>query len=71
LPNLFSAFFTTKTERTGLGLGLYISRGIVEEFGGKLSAIPNRDGGSTFEFTLRAVYEAAAAPDHESDIHVS
>jgi two-component system C4-dicarboxylate transport sensor histidine kinase DctB len=71
LPNLFSAFFTTKTERTGLGLGLYISRGIVEEFGGKLSAITNRDGGSTFEFTLRAVHEAPAAPDYESDIHIS
>jgi two-component system C4-dicarboxylate transport sensor histidine kinase DctB len=52
LPSLFSAFFTTKGGGNGLGLGLYISRGIVEEFGGRISARSKPEGGSIFELTL-------------------
>lgn len=52
LPHLFSAFFTTKDGGNGLGLGLYISRGIVEEFGGRILAHTNPGGGSIFEITL-------------------
>ena len=52
LPNLFLAFFTTKDGGNDLGLGLYISRGIVEEFGGRISARARPEGGSIFELTL-------------------
>jgi two-component system C4-dicarboxylate transport sensor histidine kinase DctB len=51
-PNLFSAFFTTKDGNGDLGLGLYISRGILEEFGGRISARSKPEGGSIFELTL-------------------
>jgi signal transduction histidine kinase len=48
---IFDAFYTTKP--SGLGMGLAISRSIVENHGGRLWAIPNQGPGSTFCFTLR------------------
>ena len=50
-PRLFTKFATRSF--SGTGLGLYISKGIVEAHGGKMSAGNNRDGkGATFTFTL-------------------
>ena len=47
---VFAPFFTTKSN--GLGMGLSISRTIIEAHGGRLWVEPNADAGATFTFTL-------------------
>jgi PAS domain S-box-containing protein len=50
MDEIFSAFFTTKPQ--GSGMGLAISRSIVESHGGRLWACAKSGGGATFHFTL-------------------
>jgi signal transduction histidine kinase len=53
---IFSAFFTTKDK--GTGMGLPISRSIIESHGGRLWATDGSGRGATFQFTLPATAAA-------------
>jgi PAS domain S-box-containing protein len=50
LEDIFNAFYTTKSQ--GMGMGLAISRSIIENHGGQLWAVPNDGPGTIFQFTL-------------------
>jgi signal transduction histidine kinase len=52
LPSLFEKFRQAAKDRRGLGLGLYIAKGIVEAHGGRMSAESQTDAGSTFRFAI-------------------
>jgi two-component system C4-dicarboxylate transport sensor histidine kinase DctB len=52
LDQLFEPFYTTKPTGDGVGLGLAISSGIVNDLGGRLTARNGRDGGAVFELQL-------------------
>lgn len=54
---LFSPFMTTKKD--GMGVGLSISRGIIESHGGEIWGESNASGGATFRFTLPTASQAS------------
>jgi two-component system C4-dicarboxylate transport sensor histidine kinase DctB len=54
LPHLFEPFFTTKPPGQGLGLGLVISAGMVQDHGGSIHAANRPEGGAMFTIDLPA-----------------
>lgn len=57
LEQLFTRFSSTKVDDGGMGIGLSISKRIIEAHGGMLSADNRPEGGAVFRFTLPAVGE--------------
>ena len=53
-PKLFQPFFTTKPVGQGTGLGLSVSYGIIDSYGGTIGYRSNAWGGATFFFELPA-----------------
>jgi len=61
LPRLFDPFFTRRRDDSGTGLGLFVSQGLANALGGRLSA--HSDGpGCGAAFTLRVPRRMHAAP---------
>jgi two-component system NtrC family sensor kinase len=58
---IFDPFFTTKPTGIGTGVGLAVSRGIVESHGGRLALLPRQERGATFEIRL-PLGEGASQP---------
>jgi signal transduction histidine kinase len=52
LPRIFEPFFTTKEVGQGIGLGLALTHGIIEEHGGSIGAKPRAGGGTIFRIEL-------------------
>jgi signal transduction histidine kinase len=57
VDRLFDAFYTTKGD--GMGIGLSLSRSIIESHGGKFWAEPNDGPGATFAFLIPRLAEGA------------
>lgn len=64
IENLFEPFYTTKQPGDGVGLGLAISSGIVNDLGGRLTARNAAAGGAVFEMRLPIL---TTDPDAEAD----
>lgn len=63
LDQLFEPFFTTKEPGEGVGLGLAISSGIVNDLGGRLTARNGQTGGAVFEVQLPILKSYVAAAE--------
>ncbi len=56
---IFDPFFTTKPAGSGTGIGLAVSRGLVEAFGGSLTLAPSDGEGARFVIGLRRAHDAS------------
>ena len=65
LERLFQSFHTTKPD--GMGIGLSVSRSIIENHHGRLWAEPNQGPGVTFSFSIPCVVETQAEPAKRKD----
>jgi len=67
IARVFDPFFSTKTPRSGMGLGLAICRNLLNRFGGEIRAESVPGSGSTFRVTLPAACPEATAASASSD----
>jgi C4-dicarboxylate-specific signal transduction histidine kinase len=67
MDKLFEAFYTTK--RDGMGMGLSVSRSIIERLEGRLWATANENAGATFSFTVPGITENASQRETRFDSH--
>jgi C4-dicarboxylate-specific signal transduction histidine kinase len=67
INQVFDQFFTTKQQ--GVGMGLSISRSIIESHGGSVRAESGRDGGATFLFTLQASEQQVSTHERADSLH--
>jgi signal transduction histidine kinase len=65
VDRLFEAFYTTKSG--GMGIGLSVSRAIIESHRGRLWAAPNDGPGATFSFSIPRGREGVAGSDNPGD----
>jgi len=63
---LFESFYTTKND--GMGIGLSVSRSIIENHHGRLWATPNNGPGATFSFSVPRISEGGTADDSNRSI---
>lgn len=63
LDQIFDPFFSTKSEASGVGLGLFIAEGLVTRFGGRLYAENPDDGGARFVIELPRPAQPGDRPD--------
>jgi C4-dicarboxylate-specific signal transduction histidine kinase len=61
---LFDAFYTTK--KSGMGIGLSVSKSIIERHRGRIWATPNDGPGATFCFSIPCVTKTATGVDEEA-----
>ncbi|CUH87366.1 C4-dicarboxylate transport sensor protein DctB [Phaeobacter sp. CECT 5382] len=61
--SLFDPFYTTKQAGDGVGLGLAISSGIVNDLGGRLAARNGQNGGAVFEMQLPILVDGVEAAE--------
>jgi len=63
MENLFEPFYTTKAPGDGTGLGLAISSGIVNDFGGRLTARNSENVGAVFEINIPTIQDQMSAAE--------